>query len=302
MVAEALRRDVRRLRAQVDRYGRAYTRHVDSRGREGPPDDATQLAYRRLKQLQTVVSHIESSAAYLLGSGVRPGGEQDDQLDVAQRILGSIETERERLYRDVHDGPAQALANAIFQIEYLERVAERSTDQRPVRTELRAMKEQLRESLESVRGMIFDLRPPTLSELGLAVAMRTYAAEFGARHGMPVTCDLAETDTGLLPQQELAIYRVMQEALQNVHKHAQATTVRLEWAREPGRWAMRCTDDGIGFDLVKAARRKRSVGLLSMRERAELIGGSLHVRSAPEQGTTVTLLLPVTMIEGVARE
>ena len=68
------------------------------------------------------------------------------------------------------------------------------------------------------------------------------------------------------------------------------------------RWAMRCTDDGIGFDLVKAARRKRSVGLLSMRERSELIGGSLHVRSAPEQGTTVTLLLPVTMIEGVARE
>ena len=164
------------------------------------------------------------------------------------------------------------------------------------------MKEQLRESLESVRGMIFDLRPPTLSELGLAVAMRTYAAEFGARYGMPVTCDLTESDTGLLPQQELAIYRVMQEALQNVHKHAQATNVTLEWAREPGRWAMRCTDDGIGFDLVKAARRKRSVGLLSMRERSELIGGSLHVRSAPEQGTTVTLLLPVTMIEGIARE
>ena len=286
----------------MDRYGRAYTKQVDSRGREELPDESTQLAYRRLKQLQTVVNHIESNAAYLLGSGVRPGGEQDEQLDVAQRILESIEAERERLYRDVHDGPAQALANAIFQIEYLERVAERSTDQRPLRTEMRAMKEQLRESLESVRGMIFDLRPPTLSELGLAVAMRTYAAEFGARYGMPVTYDLTESDTGLLPQQELAIYRVMQEALQNVHKHAQATNVTLEWAREPGRWAMRCTDDGIGFDLVKAARRKRSVGLLSMRERSELIGGSLHVRSAPEQGTTVTLLLPVTMIEGVARE
>ncbi len=301
-VVEALRRDVRRLRAQVDRYGRAYTKQAGTRGPDEAPDERAQLAYRRLKQLQTIVNHIESSAAYLLGSGVRPGGDQDESVDVAQRILESLEAERERLYRDVHDGPAQALANAIFEIEYLERVAERSTDQRPVRTELRAMKEKLRESLDSVRAMIFDLRPPTLAELGLAVALRAYAADFEARYGVPVSSELDSSDTGLLPQQELAIYRVMQEALQNVHKHAQATSVTLEWAREPGRWAMRCTDDGIGFDLAKAARRKRSVGLLSMRERAELIGGSLHVRSAPEQGTTVTLLLPVTMIEGVARE
>ena len=300
-VVEALRRDVRRLRAQVDRYGRAYTRQAGSRDADDTPDEAAQLAYRRLKQLQTVVNHIESSAAYLLGSGVRPGGEQDESVDVAQRVLESIEAERERLYRDVHDGPAQALANAIFEIEYLERVAERSTDQRPVRTELRAMKEKLRESLESVRAMIFDLRPPTLAELGLAVALRAYAADFEARYGVQVSCELASSDTGLLPQQELAIYRVMQEALQNVHKHANATSVRLEWLREPGRWVMRCHDDGVGFDLVKAARRKRSVGLLSMRERAELIGGSLQVQSAPEQGTTVTLLLPVTMIEGLPR-
>lgn len=300
-VVEALRRDVRRLRAQVDRYGRAYTRQADARGRDETPDEGAQLAYRRLKQLQTVVNNIESNAAYLLGSGLRPGGEQDESADVAQHILESIEAERERLYRDVHDGPAQALANAIFEIEYLERVAERSTDQRPVRTELRAMKEKLRESLESVRAMIFDLRPPTLSELGLAVALRTYAADFEARYGVPVSCELDESDTGLLPQQELAIYRVMQEALQNVHKHANATSVVLEWRREPGRWAMRCRDDGIGFDLVKAARRRRSVGLLSMRERAELSGGSLQVQSAPGQGTAVTLLLPVTTIEGLPR-
>lgn len=298
---ETLRRDVRRLRSQVDRYGRAYTKRADSRTRDEAPDEATQLAYRRLKQLQTVVSHIESNAAYLLGSGVRPGGEPDEPVDTAQRVLESLEAERERLYRDVHDGPAQALANAIFQLEYLERVAERSTDQRALRTEMRAMKDQLRESLESVRAMIFDLRPPTLSDLGLAVAIRAYAADFEARNGVPVACELAAADTRLLPQQELAIYRVMQEALQNVHKHAQATSVSIEWVREPGRWVLRCRDDGIGFDLVKAARRKRSVGLLSMRERAELIGGSLQVQSAPEQGTTVTLLLPVTVIEGPVR-
>jgi two-component system sensor histidine kinase DegS len=285
---------VRRLRAQVDRFGRAYRRHAEALPPGASPGEAMQSAYRRLKQLQAVVGHVESSAAYLLGSGVRPGGDADDQASVSQQILESLEAERERIYRDVHDGPAQALANAIFEIEYVERVAERSTDQRAARAELRKLKESLRGSLESVRVMIYDLRPPTLSELGLAVAMRTYAADFEARSGLLVDCRLDTSETGLLPQQELAVYRVMQEALQNVHKHAQASAVRLGWAREPARWVLRCEDDGIGFDLVKAARRKRSVGLVSMRERAELIGGSLQVRSTPEQGTAVTLLLPVT--------
>ena len=293
-LVESLRRDVRRLRAQVDRFGRAYQKQAEGQPRGVPQDDATQVAYRRLKQLQVVINHVESSAAYLLGSGVRPGEDADEQVDVSQRVLESLEAERERIYRDIHDGPAQALANAIFEIEYVERVADRSTDQRAARVELRKLKESLRDSLESVRAMIYELRPPTLSELGLAVAMRTYAADFEARYGVRVDATLGSADTGLLPQQELAIYRVMQEALQNVHKHSQASSVRLEWLREPARWVLRCTDDGIGFDLVKAARRKRSVGLLSMRERAELIGGSLQVQSAPEQGTVVTLLLPMT--------
>lgn len=293
-LVESLRRDVRRLRAQVDRFGRAYQKHAEAQPRGTPPDDATQAAYRRLKQLQVVVNHIESSAAYLLGSGVRPGEDSDDQVDVAQRVLESLEAERERIYRDIHDGPAQVLANAIFEIEYVERVSDRSTDQRAARLELRKLKDSLRESLESVRAMIYDLRPPTLSELGLAVAMRTYAADFESRYGVRVDSSLDPADTGLLPQQELAIYRVMQEALQNVHKHSQASSVRLEWRLERDRWILRCSDDGIGFDLVKAARRKRSVGLLSMRERAELIGGSLQVQSVPEQGTVVTLLLPMT--------
>ena len=298
-IVEALRRDVRRLRAQVDRFGRAYQKQAEATPRAAA-DESLQAAYRRLKQLQVVVGHVESSAAYLLGSGVRPGDDPDEQVDASQRVLENLEAERERIYRDVHDGPAQALANAIFEIEYVERVADRNADPRAARVELKKLKESLRESLESVRAMIYDLRPPTLSELGLSVAMRTYAADFEARYGVRVDCVLDAAETDLLPQQELAIYRVMQEALQNVHKHSQANVVRLEWKREAARWVLRCEDDGIGFDLVKAARRKRSVGLLSMRERAELIGGSLQVQSAPEQGTVVTLLLPVTK-EGLAR-
>jgi signal transduction histidine kinase len=141
--------------------------------------------------------------------------------------------------------------------------------------------------------MIFDLRPPELTELGLAEAIRNYAAEWEARCGIKVASQLDLMDTGLPPMEELAVYRVMQEALQNVHKHAHASAVGLAWSRANENWVLHVTDDGTGFDLVKAARHEKSVGLLSMRERAELIGGSLQIQSAPGKGTAVTLLLPV---------
>ena len=297
-IVEALRRDVRRLRQQVDRYSRAYQKQAEDRTRRssGDPDEQTQRGYRRLKQLQVVVQHIESSTAYLLGSGIDPPADEPEEetIAVAQRVLESLEAEQQRLYRDVHDGPAQVLANAIFEVEYLERIAERAPAEvrQTLRTELANLKGQFRSSLDSVRAMIYDLRPPELSELGLAEAMGNYAGEWEARCGIRVANRLDTMDTGLSPMQELAVYRVMQEALQNVHKHAQANAVGMAWQRSSENWVLHVTDDGVGFDIVKAARHKKSVGLLSMRERAELIGGSLQIQSTPGKGTAVTLLLP----------
>ena len=299
LIVDGLRRDVRRLRQQGEKFQKAYQKRAESQSRaSGTPDESSQRAFRRLKQLQLAISHIESSAAYLGGAGIepQPNDEQEPGVTVAQRVLESLEAERERLYRDVHDGPAQVLANAMFEVEYLERIAERATGEvrTALKTELTNLKGQFRASLDSVRGMIYDLRPPVLSELGLTGAIRNYASEYQARYGLRVDCHLDAGDTGLEPAQELAIYRVMQEALQNVHKHAQASVVGIVWQRAKDAWVMHCTDDGVGFDLVKVARRQRSVGLLAMRERAELIGARLQVQSTPGQGTAVTLLLPLT--------
>ena len=287
------------MRQQVEKYARVYQKHAEDRRRRttnSELDGETQRDYRRLKQLQLVVQHIESSAAYLLGSGIDPSSDSvDDAVEVAQRVLGSLEAERERLYRDVHDGPAQVLANAIFEVEYLERIAERAPTEvrQTLKTELSNLKGQFRGSLDSVRAMIYDLRPPELTELGLAEAMRNYASEWELRCGIKVGSQLDLKDTGLRPTDELAVYRIMQEALQNVHKHAHASAVGIAWSRANDNWVLHVTDDGMGFDLVKAARHKKSVGLLSMRERAELIGGSLQIQSTPGKGTAVTLLLPI---------
>ncbi|TMC75217.1 MAG: sensor histidine kinase [Chloroflexi bacterium] len=297
-IVDVLRRDVRNLRQQLEKYGRTYQKHAEDRSRHtthGELDEETQRGYRRLKQLQLVMQHIESSAAYLLGSGIDPSAEtEDDSVEVAQRVLGSLEAERERLYRDVHDGPAQVLANAIFEVEYLERIAERAPAEvrQTLKTELANLKGQFRGSLDSVRAMIYDLRPPELTELGLAEAIRNYASEWEARCGIKVSSQLDLKETGMTAMEELAVYRVMQEALQNVHKHAHASAVGMAWSRANDSWVLHVTDDGMGFDLVKAARHKKSVGLLSMRERAELIGGSLQIQSTPGKGTAVTLLLP----------
>jgi two-component system sensor histidine kinase DegS len=297
-IVDALRRDVRRTRQQVEKFAQAYQRTAEAQSRasaDGRLAEVTQNAYRHLKQLQLVVQHIESSAAYLHGSGIEPEPQEGDEtFQVAQRVLESLEAERERLYRDVHDGPAQVLANAIFEVEYLERIAERAPLEvrNTFRTELATLKTQFRSSLDSVRAMIYDLRPPELSELELAEALRNYTSEWESRCGIKVLATLDTTATELQPAHELAIYRVLQEALQNVHKHANATTVGVVWQRSSTAWTLHVTDDGGGFDLVKAARRAKSVGLLSMRERAELIGGSLQVQSMPGTGTAVTLLLP----------
>ena len=299
---------MRRTRQQVDKFARAYQRTAEAQSRrtaDGRPEETTQKAYRRLKQLQLVIQHIESSAAYLLGSGIEPERKDDDEdepsLEVAQRVLESLEAERERLYRDVHDGPAQVLANAIFEVEYLERIAERAPNEvrQTLKAELAGLKTQFRGSLDSVRAMIYDLRPPELSELGLAEAMRNYSSEWESRCGIKVLSTLDTAPTDLSAHHELAVYRVLQEALQNVHKHAQANTVGVVWQRSAMSWTLHVTDDGAGFDLVKAARRAKSVGLLSMRERAELIGGSLQIQSMPGKGTAVTLLLPAKAAERI---
>ncbi len=284
-IVDALRKDVRRTRQQVDKFARAYQRTAEAQQRrstDGKPDETTQKSYRRLKQLQLVVQHIESSAAYLLGSGITPETKDGEgTLEVAQRVLESLEAERERLYRDVHDGPAQVLANAIFEVEYLERIAERAPQ----------------EVRQTLKAELAGLNPPELTELGLAEAMRNYTSEWESRCGIKVLSTLETTPTELQPAHELAVYRVLQEALQNVHKHAQASTVGVVWQRSASSWALHVTDDGGGFDLVKAARRAKSVGLLSMRERAELIGGSLQIQSMPGKGTAVTLLLPAKAVE-----
>lgn len=210
--------------------------------------------------------------------------------DLKMRIMEAQEAERSRLGQEIHDGPAQALANAIFQVEYIERVLD--TDVPLAHSELALMRELLRRELGDVRAFITQLRPATVDELGLNAAIGEAVDHVKALSGMTATTDLNAPAAALTSGQRTVVLRIAQEALQNVRKHAGAGNVTVTTRLQDGQWTLEVRDDGRGFDIsAVAARGRRNFGLQFMRERAELIGAHLDVRSRPEGGTAVRLAI-----------
>ena len=206
-------------------------------------------------------------------------------------VIEAQEAERARLAGEVHDGPAQALANAIFQVDYVERIVE--TDPALARAELRYLRDMLRRQLGDVRAVVSQLRPPLLDELGLNASILDAVEHMRTLTGLPIGTALdAETDA-LSGGTATVVLRVVQEALQNVHKHAAASSASVATRIEGADWVVEVTDDGRGFDPgAIAAHGRRNYGLQFMRERAELIGARLDVRSRPDGGTVVRLAIP----------
>ncbi len=211
--------------------------------------------------------------------------------DLQMRIVEAQEAERSRLAQEIHDGPAQALSNSIFQVEYIERVIE--SDPLLARTELRFLRELLRRELGDVRAFISQLRPPLLDQLGLDGAINETVEHMRTLTALEITTDLEAPASLLSDGQRTVALRVAQEALQNVRKHAAATHVAVVTRLADDSWVLEVRDDGRGFDIgAVAARGRRNFGLQFMRERAELIGARFDVRSRPDGGTVVRLAIP----------
>jgi two-component system sensor histidine kinase DegS len=277
---EARRRDLRR---EVDRL-------------------TTQLGLHQaeLHKLELVVGNLESTWVFLERGDLSLLAESSSpisQHELQMRIVEAQEAERSRIAQEVHDGPAQALSNAIFQVDYIERVLDQ--DGRLARTELRFLRELLRRELDDVRAFISQLRPPLLEHLGLDGAIRESAESMAAMTGLTIDLELAAPAEALDDTRQTVVLRILQEALQNVRKHAQANRVRVATRADGGEWTLEVADDGRGFDPpAVVARGRRNFGLQFMRERAELIGARLEIRSRPSLGTIVRLSIPMGSKEG----
>jgi two-component system sensor histidine kinase DegS len=279
IAAEAGAADARQraLRTEVETLGRALEDHRSALAK-------LELAERTLQRTWLFLERGDST---LVAPDDTPGANSD----VAMRIVEAQEAERARLAQEIHDGPAQAFTNAIFQAEYAERIS--ATDPVATTAEIRALRDVLRRELTNLRGFIGQLRPPLLDELGLDGAIEEAASNLRSTSDLTVTTDLRAPNDSIGDNQQTVALRVTQEALQNVRKHAAASTVVVSTDVEDHAWTLEIRDDGRGFDVgAVAARGRRNFGLQFMRERAELIDARFDVRSRADGGTVVRLAIP----------
>lgn len=208
---------------------------------------------------------------------------------MSSQVLTAQEEERKRIARELHDDTAQALTSVLVRLRLLERFA---GDER-LRAGITELRDLTGDALEGVRRMAIDLRPPMLDDLGLEAALQAFVQDFS--HRWPVKAKFTGGRLGRLPLDvELVLYRIVQEALSNVAKHANASRVEARLTRRGRSLRLVIEDDGCGFD-VEAAKSSRGsgLGLFGMEERLALIGGSVRVESAMGRGTRISVEAPL---------
>jgi signal transduction histidine kinase len=210
--------------------------------------------------------------------------------EMSSQVLTAHEAERLRIARELHDDTAQAITSMLVRLRLLERSA---TDPDVLKNveELRGLTS---EALDSVRRMAMDLRPAALDDLGLAPALESFADRFAQNWNIPVTVNVTGVKRRLPRDVELVLYRVLQEALTNVAKHAGAHEASVTLSRRNNQVTLTIADDGQGFgDETRSKRQNTGLGLFGMRERLALIGGMLEVDSRHGAGTTIVASVPL---------
>jgi len=209
--------------------------------------------------------------------------------DQFAHVTAAQEEERKRIARELHDGLLPVLASLNIRLHTVGRLLER--EEHPLAAEVRELAEQAQASSRDIRRLVHDLRPVALDELGLVPALRQHLTRCEHEQGLAVEF-VADEGERLPAPLETALFRIVQEAVNNVLRHAQALHVIVTLSRDLDQVTVQIVDDGQGFD-IQLPRSGRHVGLWSMRERVEQLGGQLEVHSAPGQGTTVTAIVPL---------
>ncbi|WP_132767933.1 sensor histidine kinase [Tepidibacillus fermentans] len=208
------------------------------------------------------------------------------------KIIQAQEEERKRVAREIHDGPAQSMANVVLRTEIAERFLHHQQMDQAMQ-ELRDLKDMVRQSLADVRKIIFDLRPMALDDLGLFPTLRKYTQELAARENFNLELKLTGRERRLPSMMEVAIFRLIQEALNNVVKHANASNVSVHVDLQDNLIKVMVKDDGVGFSEDRLNRERDHFGLMGMKERVQLLEGKMDIQSEKNKGTTVTFVIQI---------
>ncbi|GIU97501.1 MAG: hypothetical protein KatS3mg013_1304 [Actinomycetota bacterium] len=261
--------------------------HLESRASTVPSDPPRTLMLVRDVTAATVADRTIRSLLQFLQD------RDEDRTRLLRRTNAAIEAERNRIARDLHDGPVQGVSAASLSLEAALLMIKAGDVERGIEV-LTKIRAELAQEADALRRLMAGLRPPVLEERGLVPAIRDALARFGAERGIETSFTSSITESVPTDLETLA-YRVVQEALSNAAKHAEAHHVSVVVEADRGALRVEVRDDGVGFDAsaVREFLREGRVGLASMRERVELASGTFTVLSSPGRGTTITALLPL---------
>ncbi len=253
-------------------------------GQDDARAEPTVLADRRLERLITTFNEMLDRAAV----------QRQRLRDVNMRALAAAEDERMRIARELHDGTAQTLAALRVRLKLARNTEDREKQDRL----LDEISEEIAAAIEEVRRMARGLRPPALDMLGLAPAIESHARSMADAGGLRLDLAVEDQQRVLAPEVELAVYRIVQESLSNVVRHAGAETVYVGVKRTGPALEIVIHDDGRGFLLERTLDdAARGLGLFGMQERASYIGGTVDIDTWPGRGTRVRVRIPITESE-----
>ncbi|WP_336776624.1 sensor histidine kinase [Paenibacillus sp. MMO-58] len=255
---------------------------------------------KSIERAETIASQINVVLQYLSGdlnqvSRILESAKTRQMIGL--KIIVAQEEERKRISREIHDGPAQSLANIVLRTEIVERMLLKKEFQM-VQDELLDLKGQVRSGLEEIRKIIFNLRPMALDDLGLVPALRKFAHDFEDKTKIRTIFELSGKEVRMPSAMEAGVFRLVQEAFTNAQKHARASFVTLEVAFTTETVTITIVDNGIGFHSEQAeahAQNNSSFGLIGMRERVDLLEGRMEIDSKLGQGTKIIINIPITV-------
>jgi len=261
-------------------------------------------AMKTVQKADNLITQVGVALGYLTGD-LQEVSNQLEGLQYKQllglKIIKAQEEERQRVARDIHDGPAQLMSNVVLKAEICERMID--VDLEKAREELRNLKRIVRDSLQDVRKIIYNLRPMSLDDLGLVPTLQRYVLTFQEESGIAVSFRTSGVQRELKSVVSLTVFRIVQEAMNNVAKHAMASNATIHLDFTDSAVKLYVIDDGVGFDTEKLKVKSDDIsggfGLVSMRERVELLSGEMYISSEPGKGTRLNITIPFTEEEGV---
>ncbi len=255
--------------------------------------------YKTIGKAENLMSQVDVAMGYLKGDLLDISshlGNIQQKQNFGMKIIQAQEEERQRVARDIHDGPAQSMSNVVLKAEICEKLLD--VDIEKSRNELKQLKRVVRGCLQDVRRIIYDLRPMSLDDLGLVPTIQRFISNYQEETDISINFLANGTHEELSSTISLTTFRILQESLNNVKKHAEANHVIIHLSIGAEKLMMGIYDDGKGFDIdnlrIKDDDTTSGFGLDSMKERIELLGGTFKIQSTFGQGTRLNITIPLS--------